>query len=65
MAPKRSSRGKQKLDLKKIEEDIKSCQYDQLKEIDTSLVGVVNKLVDNILENGGEINPAGMRTSSY
>jgi hypothetical protein len=51
--------------LKKIEEDIKSYQYDQLKKIDTSLVGVVNKLVDNILKNGGEINPAGMRTSSY
>jgi len=47
------------------EEDIKSYQYDQVKEIETSLVGVVNKLINNILENVGEIDPHGMCTSSY
>jgi len=39
-------------------------QYDQVKEIDKSLVGVVNKLITNVLKTGGEIDPHGMCASS-
>jgi len=46
------------------EEDVKSSQYDQVKEIDKSLVVVANKLINNVLKNGGELNPLGMCTSS-
>jgi len=45
------------------EKDVKSDQYDQVKEIDKSLVAVTNKLIKNVLKNGGELNPHGMCTS--
>jgi len=46
------------------EEDDKSCQNDQVKEIDKSLVAVTNKLIDTVLKNGGDLNPCGMCKSS-
>jgi len=45
-------------------EDVKNFQYDQVKEIDKSLVVVANKLINNVLKNGGELNRRGMCTSS-
>lgn len=47
-----------------IKKDAESYQYDQLEKVDTSLVNVTNKLINNILINGGEINHQGMRISS-
>jgi len=46
------------------EKDDKSYQYDQVKEIDKSLVAVTNKLINKVLKNGGDLNPRGMCTSS-
>ena len=43
-----------------IKDDAERYQYDQVKKVDTSLVNVTNKIINNILINGGEINHQGM-----
>lgn len=37
-------------------------QYDQVKEIDKSLVAVTNKLITNVLKTGGKIDPHAIST---
>jgi len=73
MAPKRTSREKdlfvaftkgKSFSYWSIKEDAESYQYDQVKKVETSLVNVTNKIINNILNNGGEINHQGMCISS-